>query len=374
MPLHFMVLFLLVVLSVYGLGHFYVYKAFVNVWTLPGHGNPILLGILAFFWLSPLLIGFMSRFFPGFLTSAVAQVGYTWMGWLFLFIVAHLLLVGLNWMVGRWDWDLNDRRIWILATSLSLAGVVWGLISAERLQVRHEKVELATLHTGQRIRMVHVSDLHFGPTLGAPFSQKVVDRIREQNPDLVVCTGDFLDPGIAEPERITRMWRDLNPPLGKFAVLGNHEAISGVKESLKLLEAAGFTVLRGTFEQPVPGLVLAGVDDPAVAMTGEKPAVSELDLMRSLPRPSSVILLKHQPRVESRGLFDLQLSGHTHGGQLFPFNAVVGLVYKYFKGRYELPGGGTIIVSAGAGTWGPPLRLFVPPEIHVIDLVARPTR
>jgi uncharacterized protein len=374
MPVLYMIIFLVVVLSVYAAGHLYVYKAFVNVWTLPPVGQRVLFGTMIFFWISPLTIGLGSRYFPGMLTSALAHVGYTWMGFLFLFFVAHLVLVMLNYFFGRWDWDVNDRLIWIAAAALAFAGVVWGSIDAGRLRVRNEEVALPTLQLGQRIRMVHVTDLHFGPTLGTDFSRKVVDLVREQNPDLVVCTGDFLDPGIADPEGLARQWRELKPTLGKFAVLGNHEAYSDVGKSVKLLEDAGFVVLRNTHVQPVPGLVLAGVDDPAVAKTGEKPAVSELDLMRSLPRPSSVILLKHQPRVESRGLFDLQLSGHTHGGQLFPFNTFVGLVYKYFKGRYELPGGGTIIVSAGAGTWGPPIRLFVPPEIHVIDLVARPTR
>jgi len=374
MPVLYMIVFLLVVLSVYAAGHLFVYKAFINVWTLPAAAHRVLFGALILLWISPLTIGLGSRFFPGTVTSALAHVGYTWMGWFFLFFVAHLLLLGFNWFFGRWDWDLNDRIIWIAAAALALVGVVWGSIDAGRLRVRREEVALPTLQTGQRIRMVHVSDLHFGPTLGTDFSRKVIDLVREQNPDLVVCTGDFLDPGIADPEGLARQWRELKPVLGKYAVLGNHEAYSDVKKSVRLLEDAGFVVLRNAHVQLVPGVVLAGVDDPAVAQTGEKPAVSELDLMRALPRPSSVILLKHQPRVESRGLFDLQLSGHTHGGQLFPFDKLVSLVYKYHKGRYELPGGGAIIVSAGAGTWGPPIRLFVPPEIHVIDLVARPTR
>ncbi len=131
-------------------------------------------------------------------------------------------------------------------------------------------------------------------------------------------------------------------------------------------------MLRGTFAQPLPQLVVAGVDDPAVVQA--EPAAksaAEIDLMRSLPRPSSVILLKHQPRAETVGLFDLQLSGHTHGGQIFPFDQLVRIGYKFFRGTYRLATGPVIHVNSGTGTWGPPIRLFVPPEITVVDLVAQ---
>ena len=368
-----MIIFLLVVLSIYAVGHLYVYKTLVNIWMLSTHGHRLLLGVIVVLWLSPFLIGLASRFIPGLFSSMLAQIGYLWMGLLFLFITTHLVLSGVNWVLAHWEVGTTARVVWIAAAGLSLAGVVWGRIDAELLRVRHHEASMPTFDLGQKIRLVQISDTHFGPTLGVGFAGRIIDRIRAQNPDLVVCTGDFLDPGIAEPEELTRLWRELQPPLGKYAVLGNHEAYSGVKWSEKMLTDAGFVVLRNSHAEPVPGLVIAGVDDPAVARM-EGGSVQEIDLMRSLPRPSSVILLKHQPRVESRGLFDLQLSGHTHGGQIFPFDRIVSLVFRYLRGRYELPGGGTLIVSAGTGTWGPPIRLFVPPEIVVVDLVAKRTR
>ncbi len=373
MPIFSMILFVLVVLAIYAAGHLYIFRSVIQVWMLPPLAHKVLLGVFVFLWLSPFLIGLASRFSPGNVSAALAQIGYTWMGLLFLFLMTHLFLSGLNWLLGRADVGFDARVLWIAAAVLTVAGVVWGRIDANDVRIRRYEVPMPTFDLGRKIRLVQVSDLHFGPTLGIGFAEQVLDKIRAQNPDIVVCTGDFLDPGISEPDRLTAMWKALQPPLGKYAVLGNHEAYSGVKWSEKMLTDSGFVVLRNAHAQPVAGLVIAGMDDPAIARM-EKAGISELDLMRQLPRPASVILLKHQPRVESRGLFDLQLSGHTHGGQIFPFDRVVSLVFKYLRGRYELAGGGTLIVNTGAGTWGPPVRLFVPPEILIIDLVASPTR
>jgi len=372
MPIFSMILFLLVVLGLYAVGHLYVYRSILNVWMLPPLANRVLLGVFIFLWLSPFLIGLASRFHPGMFTSALAQIGYTWMGLMFLFLLSHLVVWGVGWFLGRWELGGDARTLWIIAAVLSVAGIVWGRIDANVVRVRHLQVAMPTFDLGLKIRLAHVSDLHFGPTLGVNFAEQVIDKIRAQNPDIVVSTGDFLDPGIAEPEKLVRMWKDLTPPLGKYAVLGNHEAYSGIRESEKLLTDAGFIVLRNAYEQPVPGLVIAGVDDPAVARM-EQSGRSEAELMRSLPRPASVILLKHQPRVDSAGQFDLQLSGHTHGGQIFPFDQVVSLVFKYLRGRHQLAHGSTLVVTTGAGTWGPPVRLFVPPEILVIDLIAKKT-
>lgn len=366
-----MILFLLVVFGLYGLGHVYFYKSMLHAWLFQDRFRAIALLVMIFLWISPFLAGVAARFFPGGLAAFLAYISYGWMGLLFLFLVSHFGISAVNWVLTRWDWGVPGFWTWMLAAVLAVAGFFWGLRDASQIRVNRLEVAMPTFDLGLKVRMVQVSDLHFGPVLGLDFSRKVIDAIRDQNPDVVVCTGDFLDRGIADVSALTQMWSELKPPLGKYAVLGNHEAYSGVAWSEQILKDAGFVVLRGTYAQPLHQLVIAGVDDPAVAQVEPGKRVSEIDLMRSLPRPSSVVLLKHQPRAETVGLFDLQLSGHTHGGQIFPFDQIVRLGYKFFRGTYRLATGPVIHVSSGTGTWGPPVRLFVPPEITVIDLVAR---
>mgnify|MGYP005835698001 CR=1 FL=1 len=367
-----MIVFLLVVFGLYGIAHIYFYKSFLHAFLIADRFHAVLWISLLVLWILPFLIALVSRFFPGTLNFVLAWVGYNWMGFLFLFLTAHFGLAAVNWLLSRWDFGVPGTWTWIWAAVLAVAGFFWGHKEAAQIRVNRIEVAMPTFSLGLKVRVVQVSDLHFGPLLGLEISQKVIDTIREQNPDIVVCTGDFLDRGIANVKTLTQMWSELKPPLGKYAVLGNHEAYSGVAWSEEILKNAGFTVLRGTFVQPLPQLVIVGVDDPAVAQTEPSTkSMSEIDRMRSLPRPSSVVLLKHQPRAETVGLFDLQLSGHTHGGQIFPFDQLIRIGYKFFRGTYRLATGPVIHVNAGTGTWGPPLRLFVPPEITVVDLIAQ---
>ena len=119
------------------------------------------------------------------------------------------------------------------------------------------------------------------------------------------------------------------------------------------------------------GLInIAGVDDPVVRGYGQSPGVPERQLLSSFPKDKFTLFLKHRPDVEqsSEGLFDLQLSGHAHKGQLFPFTLVVRLVFPRIAGLYRLASGSWLYVSRGTGTWGPPIRFLAPPEVTVIDL------
>jgi len=164
---------------------------------------------------------------------------------------------------------------------------------------------------------------------------------------------------------------DVRTPYGKYAVTGNHEFHAGIGRSLAFAEEAGFTVLRGE-KLEIPGLIImAGVDDVRANRFGGHGKTSEKQLLSDLPENQFTILLKHRPLVESgsEGLFDLQLSGHTHGGQIFPFSLLIKLLYPIDKGLLPLRDGVFLYVNRGSGTWGPPMRFLVPPEVTIIDLV-----
>jgi predicted MPP superfamily phosphohydrolase len=168
----------------------------------------------------------------------------------------------------------------------------------------------------------------------------------------------------------------IKPRFGKFAVMGNHEYYAGFEHSLNFIEAAGFTVLRGeTFS--IPGVItIVGMDDPAGKQFGMYRAVKENILLAGLPHGTFTLLLKHLPivRPEAVQLLDLQLSGHTHKGQIFPFVLVVRAFFPNIAGWYDLGAHAGLYVSRGTGTWGPPMRFFAPPEITVIDLVHGPEK
>lgn len=182
---------------------------------------------------------------------------------------------------------------------------------------------------------------------------------------MLVSTGDLVDGQMDSLEESILMWREVKPPLGKYAVTGNHEFFAGIDHALAATEEAGFRVLRGESVKPVAGLCLVGVDDPVGKYAG-------LPVFLDLPPRGEdfTILLKHQPSVSRRqaGLFDLQLSGHTHAGQLFPFSLITALYFERQAGFYHLEDGSMLYISRGTGTWGPPVRIFAPPEITLIEL------
>jgi len=172
---------------------------------------------------------------------------------------------------------------------------------------------------------------------------------------------------------LAAMLATLNPPLGKFAIAGNHEFYAGIRQSGRFLRAAGFNLLRNDGFK-LNGLInLVGVDDPAgkrrYPQNGQV-GKEEKILLANSDSERFTLLLKHRPTVEmeSIGQFDLQLSGHTHGGQIFPFNLITRLYYSNQRGLYRLDKGSVLYVSRGTGTWGPPMRFLSPPEVTVIEL------
>jgi predicted MPP superfamily phosphohydrolase len=167
------------------------------------------------------------------------------------------------------------------------------------------------------------------------------------------------------------MFREINPRFGKYAITGNHEFYAGLEQSIWFTEQAGFTMLRGERVDIQNILTIAGVDDPQANSFGLYRGGTEKEVLADLPDNRFVLLLKHRPLIDesSRGLFDLQLSGHVHRGQIFPFSIITGLYYETQSGLAQLSDGSSLYVSRGSGTWGPPIRFLSPPEVTVIDLV-----
>jgi len=294
-----------------------------------------------------------------------AWVIYGWMGFSFLFFWVGLALSCYDWLIRQAGQNsLLAPSTFVTIASISIAAWLYGFMAARRVRVERVAITSNKLPPDfPGLRIVQISDLHLGVLIGRQRLERVLKRIRELAPDMLISTGDLVDAQAHFLDGLAVHFAALNPPGGKFAVTGNHERYAGLEHALDFHARSGFRLLRGESVE-VAGIVLAGVDDPAVsAMTSD-----ETKVLADISGDRYVILLKHQPRIASQPRFDLQLSGHTHRGQIFPFGMLVKMVYPVIAGLHVLPGGARIYVSRGTGTWGPPIRIFSPPEITLIEL------
>jgi uncharacterized protein len=374
--------FLVVFLSVYGLLHLYMLIKVRRALYLDGLSFILMIVVLAFLMFAPIQARIMTAHGYPTLGPVMTWIGYVWMGYIFIFIciaapldLYHLFLGGLQ-QLFKTDWTgiMLMRRHNLALTSFVAAGLmVYGAFSAYR--VGTERVTLYTAKIPahvERVRIVQISDLHLGTMIYPGRLTPILDAIRRAQPDILVSTGDLIDGDLSSISDDVQLVKALPAPLGKFAVTGNHEYYHGLKDSLALTEKAGFQVLRNTGIVVQELVAIAGVDDPAAGPDPE----AEANALVGLPPDKFTILLKHRPQVDpaSLGKFDLQLSGHTHRGQIFPFNFVVRFAYPLLDGLYEIAPARYLYASRGTGTWGPPVRLLAPPEITIIDLfpVTRP--
>lgn len=273
----------------------------------------------------------------------------------------------------------NSRRLF-LARSLALvagagaSGLVGaGMVSALGApEVRRLAIPLRNLDPGLTgFRIAVVSDIHLGPLRGRSHTERIVRMINETEPDLVAVVGDLVDGTVEELGAAAEPLRDLVSANGSFFVTGNHEYYAGYEPWLAELERLGVQPLRNertVISRGAGAFDLAGVTDVTGRSFADDPDFDRALAGRDTSRP--VVLLAHQPVQVSdaaeRGV-DLQLSGHTHGGQIYPFHHVVQLAQGTVSGLSKVDDT-WLYVTRGAGFWGPPVRVGAPPEITVVEL------
>lgn len=335
---------------------------------------------MAFMVLAPFLTRLSEKAGLDLLARLVAYAGYIWLGLLFLFFSSsialelyRLLLSLIGFISGRVTSHLGISAALSFYLPLSLAVVIalYGYLEAGN--IRTESLVIKSKKIGApagRLRIVQISDIHLGLIVRENRLRKILQKVREAKPDVLVSTGDLVDGEVCDLNSLYELFKEIKPRYGKFAITGNHEFFAGYKNAECFTEEAGFTLLRAQ-AATVAGINIAGVDDPSAAAYGLATGPPEDELLRSLPREKFTILLKHRPFINkaSLGLFDLQLSGHVHKGQIFPFSLITWLYYPIQSGFASLPGS-SIYVSRGSGTWGPPIRFLSPPEVTVIELIS----
>jgi predicted MPP superfamily phosphohydrolase len=292
-----------------------------------------------------------------------------WFGLVFLLFVSGLVVDVVRLVLlaasrfGYKGFIISPMLAFTLMATVGLSVFVYGIFEARGLKVERYSVTSPRVPASSApMRIVQVSDVHLGHMNGQSRLRRVVDLIKTLKPDIFVSTGDLVDGGITEHEQLAMMLAEVTAPLGKYAVLGNHESYVGMQESAWFTELAGFVLLRDTGVIVNEALQIAGADYHGPRRAGSPSATS------TLKHDRFKLLLKHVAYVGDEDEFDLQLSGHTHQGQIYPFNYIVAMVFPYLGGVYDISSESKIYVSRGTGSWGPPVRVLSPPELTVFDL------
>jgi len=377
-----MSIFFLTIFIVYGGMHAYAFfRARSAVAFGPGTGAALAV-FMVIMTLAPFFIRLLERHDYELSARALSYIAYLWMAALFLFFCSSIVLELVSLVVRIAGWvthtGLAGRLIpaktaFFISICLSLIICVYGYFEALNIRTERLKIETTKLPAGtDRLTIVQISDVHLGLIVRCDRLVGILDVVKAAKPDIFISTGDLVDAQINHLSGLRELLQEIKPRYGKFAITGNHEYYAGLDQAIAFTKEAGFTILRG--EVVNTGVInIAGVDDPTgVQMHIDKPE-PETALLSGLPKNQFTLLLKHRPVVNPNGpkLFDLQLSGHTHKGQIFPFTYISAIAYPLNAGRFDLSNGAILHVSRGSGTWGPPIRFLSPPEVTVIELVRK---
>ena len=376
-------LFLLPALAIYGGAHYYLWARLIRASALPAPWHVVLSVLLVGLALTVPAVFLIARLFGWSGSDVFMWPGFVWTGLLLFLLltllsvdVARLLGLGVTRLVAPELLSDPGRRLFLARIVAGGATVIAAGLSGYAIHsavagpgLRRLKVALARLPQALHgFKIVQLSDLHVGRTIGRAYVEEVVRQVQEQEPDLIAITGDLFDGSPAQLAEAVAPIAELTAPHGVFFVTGNHDHYSGVEPWLAWLRRRGVRVLRNERVQigtEAASFDLAGVDD----------SYFSADVARALegqdPR-RELVLLAHQPQevknaVEHR--VGLQLSGHTHGGQIFPFTLFAKRLFHWVAGLYQI-GETQLYVSRGTGYVGPPMRLGAPSEITCIELQA----
>ena len=376
-----MILFLLIFFLLYGGVHLYAFVKIKSAFNINFLVKSLSILFMAMMVIAPLIIRVLEK--KGLEAAAhfIAYSGYLWMGFIFFFFSISLCIDIYKLIIFLINKITENRATFLfpsakisfcIALLLSIVISIYSYFEALNIKPKYITIQSSKLSESiGKIRIAQISDVHMGLIVREKRIKKMLDIVKRNNPDILVSTGDLVDGQDGTINSLYELFREINPKYGKYAITGNHEYYVGMDFSINFTKQAGFEVLRDETINIDDKIYITGIDDNTAMKNGsiEKKLISEI------PKEKFALLLKHKPIInkESVGLFDLQLSGHTHKGQIFPFTLLTALYYNnkyaFLSGLHELGDSSYLYVNIGTGTWGPPMRFLSPPEVTIIDIV-----
>jgi predicted MPP superfamily phosphohydrolase len=361
-------IFVLIVESVLLLLHFFLYETWIFFLDAAHPQGDLTLqvtiGFLSVSFISASLLAFRHS---NFIVRFYYTISAVWLGFVnygFMAACACWVFYG-----GLSIFGLYPPRPLLAEAFLALALVatLYGIANASWIRIRKIPVRLPNLPESWRGRVAaQVSDLHLGHVRNIGFMRRIVAKLKELRPDAVFLTGDLFDGLAVDLERLSRPWAEVTAPLGTYFITGNHEEFSDRTKYLDALKRFGVRILNNE-KVVADGLQIVGVHDRDAGVPERFRSLLDRS---ALDRGRASILLVHEPRhlsaAEEAGI-SLQLSGHTHRGQFFPFTRIVSGIYKQYAYGLHTFGNLTVYTTCGTGTWGPPLRVGTNPEIVLIQ-------
>jgi predicted MPP superfamily phosphohydrolase len=364
------IFFILTIFFLIGFGHFIVYKSILIVFNIT---NIYLINTLRIL----LSVGTVSFV----LATLIAQSSYTkigsifykgsaiWLGTLYFLFLASLIILIIFGINSLFSWSPTTVRIiGIFLFIIAIGFSIYGVINSYQIKTTKYTVFLDNLSENWNNKNILMfSDSHFGNVRNINFARKLVKKINEQNPELVIIAGDYYDGPPTNDKEIAMSLKGINAEKGIYFAPGNHEDYGDISEFNSSLASAGVVVLSNKIVN-VDGLQIAGVDyttgsDNTLLIN----TLKSLNISKDIPK----ILIKHAPNnlsaVESLG-FDLVLSGHVHNGQVWPGPWIVKKLFKEFSYGLNYLNKMSVITSSGVGTWGPTQRVGTQSEIVLINL------
>ncbi len=363
--LAFLFLFLFILFG----AHYFLYFSLLRFLPFLAAYSRMLFAGLFLLSVSFIAASFLAHWQDNFLTRALYYSAGFWLGLLVNLILGAAFL----WIIFLAGKAFGAPRPTIAVSSVIFLAAIsisfFGAWNAMHPRIKNIEISIKNLPAGwHNKKIVHLSDVHLGHIYRAAFAEKIVKISNAQKPEIVVITGDLFDGMDGNLGSLTGPLKNFQAPGGVFFVTGNHETYLGTKKAYAALRATGIQTLDGKMVEK-DGLQIAGVGYPE---RGEAFDLgTAIRKIENLQKNQPAILLFHSPAgieaARASGI-DLQLSGHTHKGQLFPFNFITQLVYRGYDNGLHSLGDFSIYTSVGTGTWGPPMRTGNTPEITVITL------